>query len=283
MKDQVLLYSAGALTPQEGEMVRQHLAGGCPTCAGRMAESEAVLASLALILPDATPEESLRQRLLVRLSDGRHSHSVYHAPHPLPGVAARTTGGAPWWGQVAIPSAIAAAVAAALTIFFAIRLHDAQQGSQTDFERTIGVLTAQIEMEDHEISALRTNAQGQLAEWATCPDLKMLWLDGTKEQPAGAGARIFWDTKAGMWHFFACGVKPPASGKTYELWFVSKDGKTALPAGEFEPTAQGDATLVTQVPPSIAPNLTIAAVTDEPAGRTITAPSGTFQLEGALR
>jgi hypothetical protein len=67
------------------------------------------------------------------------------------------------------------------------------------------------------------------------------------------------------------------------LWFVSTDGKTALPAGEFDPTPQGDAMLVTHVPPSIAPVLTIAAVTDEPAGRTITAPSGTFQLQGALR
>jgi anti-sigma-K factor RskA len=288
MQDQILLFSAGALTPQEGEMVRQHLAGGCPICAGRLAEAEAVMASLALILPVATPEETLRQRLLVRLADGRHSHSVHHVPmKPTMAHEGASSAAVPWWGQLAIPSAIAAVVAAGLTVFFAIRMQNVQPPASpvatTDLERTIGVLTAKIEQDAHDLDALRANSEGQLADWATSPDLKLLTLAGTSAQPTGACGRIFWDCKANVWHFFACGVKPAAAGKTYELWFVSTDGKTALPAGEFDPDAQGDASLVTHVPASIAANLTIAAVTDEPAGKTITAPSGSFQFQGALR
>jgi hypothetical protein len=55
-----------------------------------------------------------------------------------------------------------------------------------------------------------------------------------------------------------------------------------LPAGSFDPSADGSATVETSVPPKIAPVLAIAAVTDEPAGVNIVTPSGQFQLEGTL-
>jgi len=275
MKDSVLLYAAGALDPAEADEVRRHLAGGCPSCAGLLAEAEATVALLAFSLRPQSPSPELKEKLMGRLG----------APASRPAAttaAAPATEAMPWWALIFIPSAIAAVVAAGLAIVFAMRMQAAQpatdQTALTEKEQTIGVLTAKIEQDAQELSALRSGGIAQTAAWAAQPDLKFLWLDGTAKQPAGSGARIFWDCKSNVWHFFASGVKPAAAGKTYELWFVSSDGKTALPAGEFDPNSSGDASLVTNVPAAMQPNQTIAAVTDEPAGQTITAPSGSFQL-----
>jgi anti-sigma-K factor RskA len=272
MKDQVLLYAAGALSEVEAEEVRRHLADGSPQSAGLMAEAEATVAMLALTLPPKAPSENVRSRLMGRVGSELALTSAAAKP------AANAT---PWWALVAIPSAIAAAVAAGVTIFFAMRLLPQQQ-QPTGLEPTLGVLTEAIERDEHELAALRASQPAQMAQWATDPNLKLVWLTGTDKQPQGAEARVFWDTDKGVWHFFGRGIKPAEAGKTYELWFVSSDAKTALPAGEFDPTPEGDASLVTNVPPSIADKLAIAAVTDEPAGKTITAPSGSFQLKGSL-
>jgi anti-sigma-K factor RskA len=275
MSDQVLLYAAGALSDQEAEEVREHLAGGCPRCAGLLAEAEATVALLALTLPTVPPPANLRQRLMSRVGGEKEKAST-----PSAG------GAVPWWMLIAIPSAIAAAVAAGITIFFALKLTQPVQSipeeAAVNFERTVGVLTEAVERDEHDLAALRAAQPAQMTEWVTTPNLKLVSLTGTDKQPPGAAARVLWDADKGVWHFFGRGIKPAETGKTYELWFVSSDGKQALPAGEFDPTAQGDASLITNVPPEIADKLTIAAVTDEPAGKKITAPSGSFQLKGSL-
>jgi anti-sigma-K factor RskA len=281
MTDQVLMYAAGALDEAEAEQVRQHLAGGCPRCAGLMAEAEATVSLLALTVPPAAASADARQRLMSRVAQETAAAAL--------SAGAISGGSTPWWALVAIPSAIAAAVAAGITIFFATRLAPMQplqptvpEAAAVDLERTLGVLTEQIEHDEHEIDALRAAQPAQMTQWITDPNLKLVSLTGTDKQPAGAEGRVFWDTNKGVWHFFGRGIKPADAGKTYELWFVASDGSMALPAGEFDPTPDGDATLVTNVPPAIAPKLTIAAVTDEPAGKPITAPSGSFQLKGSL-
>jgi hypothetical protein len=279
-KDDLLLYAAGALDAQEAEPVRRHLAGGCPACAGALAEAQATLALLAMTLPLESPPPALGDELMRRVAtDVKPAGRISPATAPVPAAA-----GIPWWMQLAIPSAIAASIAAALTIFFAVRIQNraAAPGPNADLERTLGVLTAALEEQQHELATLRSPSAAQTAEWAAEPNLKILSLAGTGEQPAGARGRVFWDSDHGVWHFFADGMKPAPAGKTYELWFVSSDQKIAEPAGSFDPASDGSASLVCNVPPDIAGQVTIGAVTDEPAGANIAKPSGSFQLKGQL-
>jgi len=273
LKDLILLHAAGVADPAESEMVRQHLSSGCPVCAGALAEAEATLASLALSLPLETPSPALKQRIMAGLEKPRASEPMRIQPAAAPSP--------PWWMQLAIPSALAASIAAAITLLFTMRLmpRPADNASSASWQRTVVALGEELAQQQDEISSLRKGSQ--LASWAAEPQLKIFNLSGTENQPADARARIFWDSKQGMWHFFASGMKPAPAGKTYELWFVSTDGKTKLPAGSFDPQS-GSAYLETAVPSEIAPRLTIAAVTDEPAGTNIESPTGTFQLIGKL-
>ena len=98
-------------------------------------------------------------------------------------------------------------------------------------------------------------------------------------QPESAWGRIFRDKGRRQWHFQAFGLKPPAAGKTYELWFVTPDMRK-LPAGTFDPDARGNASLTVAVPPG-EEMLALAAVTDEPAGG-VPQPTGQFQLVGNI-
>jgi anti-sigma-K factor RskA len=268
-KDQVLLYAAGALEPEEAEGVRRHLAGGCPSCAGELAQSQALLASMALTLPPAVVPPGARQRLLDRVSE-----QSLRIDRPAAGI--------PWWAQIALPSAIAASIAAAVTLFFSIRLQ-AKPPEAPALDGTVGILTAMVEQQQHELVALRASGGAQTVEWASDRNLKLIKLSGTANQPPDAGGNVFWDVDRGVWYFYAAKLKPAPPGKTYELWFVDAKGSMKLPAGSFNPNSDGHALLETPVPADAAPKVNFAAVTDEPAGSSMTSPTGNFQLTGGLQ
>lgn len=277
--DQVLLYAAGALSEREAEDVRAHLAAGCPGCAGKLAEAQATLALLALSLPPEAAPQEVRQRLLLAIGSSRA---------PRPAQAPRGMGyppmQIPWMTQLAMASAIAATISVVVSLFFAVRMQSRQAqeiAAASDQAQHSMVMSALLQQQQELIS--QRSVLLDLSSWAAEPDLKVISLDGTAQQPPGAHARVFWDAEHQTWHFFATGLKPPPPGKTYELWFVSSDAKTKVPAGNFDPNATGNAELVSTVPSDIAPRVTIGAVTDEPATGKIESPTGSFQLKGALQ
>jgi len=288
--DEVLLHAAGALEPEEVEPLLDHLASGCPRCAGRLTEAKSLLGLLAVTLPPAKPSEKSRQQLLARLSGP--SQRITPPPAPLPPAPMisipRPTPAVPWWMQMVIPSAIAATIAAVITIFFAARMVNNQAAERqqvaSDTQRTLAQLTSLLYQQQDVIGNMsKSQKAAQTIRWETDRDIKTFTLNGTSHQPPSARARVFWDTDRAIWCFYAQGLRPAPKGETYELWFVSGDGKIALPAGSFDPGPDGNATLETSVPAKISPVLAIAAVTDEPAGVNIVSPSGSFQLQGSLR
>jgi anti-sigma-K factor RskA len=280
--DDIPLYAAGGLTPLEAERLRRHLASGCPNCAGKMAQTQATLALLAMSLPPQTPSAQARRQLLDRISGQARQRPLVEQSAPSRQAVEPISP----WALLAIPSAIAATIAAAITIFFAVRMQNRPPVAvvpSPDMERTLGALSAYVQQQAHELDALRSAGPAQTVAWAADKNLKMIWLDPTANQPPNAGGRIFWDTDRGVWHFFAAAVKPADAGKTYELWFVKSDGTPPVAAGSFEPAPDGDATLVTNIPPDIAGKITMAAVTDESTAAPIIQPHGSFQLQGAVR
>jgi anti-sigma-K factor RskA len=292
--DDILLHAAGALEPEEVEPLLDHLAGGCPRCAGRLTEAKSLLGLLVLTLPPATPSEQSRRELLKRLAAPNRRMTVpapAPAPTPvvsIPKIETRPVTTSPsWWAQLAVPSAIAATIAAIITIFFALRLENnrAADGAAlaADLQRTLGVVTSLATQQQAQLDAMKNSvAVAQMPEWTADAHVRTFALSGTPNQPAEATGRIVWDRDKGLWYLYAHGLRPAPDGKTYELWFVSSDTKTKLPAGSFDPSPTGDASLVAKIPPEIADKLAIGAVTDEPAGGKIVVPTGSFQLEGEI-
>jgi len=66
-RDLLLLYAADALEDVEASDLRAHLATGCPTCAGALAEAKAVIGNLPLALPPVTPPDSARAKLMAKV------------------------------------------------------------------------------------------------------------------------------------------------------------------------------------------------------------------------
>lgn len=87
--------------------------------------------------------------------------------------------------------------------------------------------------------------------------------------PDGTVATAHWSPSSGKSVLVADGMPAPPDGKTYELWFVRGEDQIAIPAGIFEPDADGKATA--QLSGEMHSG-DVIAVTVEPAGGS---PDGT--------
>ena len=70
-RDSIFLFAAGQLEPAEAEELRLHLATGCPTCAGALAEAEATLAQMALAIDPIEPCVETGDALMARIGASR--------------------------------------------------------------------------------------------------------------------------------------------------------------------------------------------------------------------
>ncbi|MEO6434409.1 MAG: anti-sigma factor [Tepidisphaeraceae bacterium] len=109
-------------------------------------------------------------------------------------------------------------------------------------------------------------------------EVHLIALKGGETQPLARG-RIFWDLARHKWHTFVFDLKPPPSGKTYQLWFITSDQKK-VSAGALRVDARGSGSLVVPQREDIGP-IVAAAVTLEPLGGS-DQPTGIIQLAGAL-
>jgi anti-sigma-K factor RskA len=241
-REQFLLDAVGALAPAEATELHAHLATGCVECAGAAAEAETVAASLARQIAPVEPSPAVLEQLMKRVGKSVAQQST-SLPARKPQIAhpEPELRGVNWFSTLGF-SAIAALLAAAITA---------------------GVMWSQLPAE----KLLKTQ------------DLRYVSLAGSDPQPKARG-RIFWDADHGYWHVYVFDMAPPASGKTYELWFIGNDGRKTR-AGLFDVNAKGDANLVVKVPGDLGP-LAAAAVTDESAGGS-EQPTGTIQLLGKIQ
>lgn len=279
-KDLMFDYLTGALDAAEELELRRHLAGGCPACAGALAEAQATLAALPLALEPVQPSPASKQRLMDRIA--AHPRGVNGigavaptqpaspapvAPDRLPDSAAMRL------FRVLVPAAVAAGIAIILTHAFVMR--------KVQPELVRGQASQQlVEARDQRIrSLLETVAnQRRVVEMLHAPDLKFVELKGDL-QPS-ARARLLWDQKASKWLLLATGMTPLPPEKTYELWYIP-EGNPPVRAGEFNVTASGEGSVMTTLPANLG-KLAVAAITDEPAGG-LDNPSGTVQLKGTLQ
>jgi anti-sigma-K factor RskA len=248
-KDLISLYASGALPDDEATALCAHLASGCPRCAGALAEAQATVAHLALSLPpgSASPAawQAIESRITAAAKGAPGSHSaVAPAGRIGPAMAAtRPRGGVSWFSALSM-SAIAAAVGALIVG---------------------GLLWNQI----RDLS--------QDAQPADARQLQFVSLSG-QQQPQAHG-HVLWDLDHRFWHVCVFDLKPLPAGKTYELWFITDQGKKVR-AGTMDIGPSGEAMVNVPVPDNIG-RVTVAALTDEIAGG-VDQPQGQIQLLGKV-
>jgi anti-sigma factor ChrR (cupin superfamily) len=67
VEQQAMLYSLGALTPEEAKKFAQRLAADCPLCRAEVGECRQVLGALAMTAPQVEPPPNARDRLLAAI------------------------------------------------------------------------------------------------------------------------------------------------------------------------------------------------------------------------
>jgi anti-sigma-K factor RskA len=274
-KDLIVEYAIGSLEGQEREELRAHLAGGCPQCAGALAEAEAILAQLPLSLDRQQPSPGVRQRLMKKIA-ARGSAKLI----PMP---ARRD-----WERLVIPAALAAMLAVAVTVAAIYRFRPApapigKTDPQKDMyiaglELMVKQTTGDLIATKDKLAALQAELTATTRQSQALDSMKFVEMIG-QDQPKAMG-RVFIDTEKKQWYFFTSGMKPAAQGKTYELWLIAD--KKPIRAGTFEVGEHGTAALLGNVPAMPAGASVQLAVTDEPMpGRD--SPSGTLQIHGLLQ
>jgi anti-sigma-K factor RskA len=271
----IVLYAAGQLEPAEAEERRAHLASGCPQCAGALAQANATLAQLAMSLDPVSVPPTAKQRLMFKV--GRPES----APQSRP---------AREWEKAILPASIAAVLAVAVTLGAVWRLMPPPPAPKSDASQELALTTLQqvLEARNGQVSQLRRQLRARTAEVTDLRDqlntsrsrlAGVQFAELTGDAQPDAVGRAFIDAHAGKWYFFTTGMKPPAEGKTYELWLICHDNK--IPAGTFTVSDKGSAMLLGAVPTLPANASITLAVTDEPMGG-VDAPTGKLQLVGKV-
>jgi anti-sigma-K factor RskA len=261
-KDDILQYVAGAMEGESAIELRQHLASGCPECAGYVAEAEALMAQLPLALDPIAPSPGLRQRLLKKIVES----------YPTASIPIRRD-----WDRVVLSAAVAAVLAVSVTLgtlWATNSLHPRHELDQRDFE--IVMLQETLAKSSQRVNELEV----QLKTAQTSLD-GMKYTQMTGPTQPGAMGHAFIDMQGGKWYFFTSGMNQPVAGKCYELWLISDDKK--MPAGTFEVDTNGTATLTGAIPalPPGTAGVTLA-VTDEPMGG-VSSPTGEAQIVGKIQ
>jgi anti-sigma-K factor RskA len=92
------------------------------------------------------------------------------------------------------------------------------------------------------LAAKASRAQ-QVLEVLTSPGAKHVTLVPAKAPEQPMGRATYLQDQGGL-IFLANNLKPLPAGHTYELWVIPASGKAPIPAGLFQPDAQGAASVV---------------------------------------
>ncbi|MBA3887022.1 MAG: anti-sigma factor [Acidobacteria bacterium] len=250
-------YVLGGLTPEERCTFDAHLVT-CEACADVVRELEQIAEVLDQTVEPRDPPADLRDRVLAVAT---------RAPGGTD-IAAQPPGG--WGGWRWLPAA-AALVALAVGLY-ALSLRDRVGALESALQQA----REARDVMEKEILRLRDDSGVAARARMVLAARDLTQVDLTGQGPAAsAHGRALLSPSEGLL-FSAVGLPPLPSDRVYQLWIVA--GATPISAGLLAPDA-GRATLVTSIPPGVAP--TQVAVTIEPAGG-VPAPTGPMVLAGAL-
>jgi hypothetical protein len=271
------------LEPEEDTALREHLSG-CDECTAELREFEHAAAMLALAVDAPVIEDRVTRNLEARLAAS--------APGARPPVSDR----APSRGvepsrrnprrSNVIPLAIAAAVLlVAYSAVLTSRLsslrsaYDARANQLAYLQNRFNSLEHEAQATEQKMDALSKvlSERIRLEDVLDAPDLQVTRLGPLPPAP-GAHALVAVSNSSRSAVLRASGLEPPPPGKTYQLWWITKQ-QGPVPAGTF--TAEAGKEVIAKVdPPPTGDRVMLTAVTLEPAGG-MPKPSGAMYLKGA--
>jgi anti-sigma-K factor RskA len=245
-------YALGALEPSEAKAFEALLAQS-PEARREVAEYREVGALLALGAPGAAPSPDLKARVLARAARQKEVS-----------LSARKSGSGwvPW-------TALAASLIAVLGLGV----------SWQSLRREIGEREAAITALRDSLSASETRlaARERTLDQLFDPNVSLVRM-GTPGTPEPV-VQLFWNRQNQRIMVHAFQLKPAASKRAYQLWFIPKNGKP-IPSVTFNTEPSGHA-LVQGIEVPAGVELAAAALTDEPEGGS-PQPTTTPFLVGTL-
>jgi anti-sigma-K factor RskA len=144
-----------------------------------------------------------------------------------------------------------------------------------------GALLAGRARSDSDIMAVRMASMDSTLTAFLGPEVHSASLAGAAD--AKPVARVFWNHLSKQFIVTAFALPPAPDGRTYQLWAIA-EGKTPVSMGTFETDADGHATVLLPVDPTIEELgfIDLCALTVEPEGGS-EQPSEAPRLSGAWR
>jgi hypothetical protein len=271
------------LEPDEIASLREHLSG-CEECDAELREFEHAAAMLALAVDAPTTEERVTRKLEARLA-APAPVAAQPVPDRAPSrVVAPSRRGAA--RSVATRVSIAAAVVLALygagmtARWLSLRrAHDARANQFAYLQNRFTTLEHEAQQAEQKIDALSKvlSERIRLEHVLDAPDLQVTRLVPLGPAPE-AHALIAVSKASGDAVLRASGLEAPPPGKTYELWWITKQ-KGPVPAGTFN--AESGKEVIAKVdPPPPGDRVMASAVTLEPDGG-VQKPTGAMYLKGS--
>ncbi|MGH7905978.1 MAG: anti-sigma factor domain-containing protein [Candidatus Binataceae bacterium] len=284
IKDLLPFAALDRLDAEERRELDEHLRG-CAECAAELHELREMAAALSVALEPAGAQERIWERLESRLKAADASPRARisaAAAMRRPGRAVRppAAAGAWFWKSAA---ALASTAAIALAIFAGLTASNSNS-ARARSQNEIAAISSQLAQAQANLNASRgevdtlqrlINQRTRVDKVLLAPDLTITRLAPLKPAP-GAAAIIAVSPSSRAALIQAFGLPPTPPGKTYELWWITKE-HGPVPAGLF--SASGKAVLAAVVPPPKGQHVMLAAVTLEPAGGTAK-PTGAMYLKG---
>lgn len=239
LKDLAAAYALGALDPAEARSFEAFLATS-PEAQREVAEFREVATLLATTTTEGAgpgPSSDLRDRVLARVAKEKV-------------VALRPAAARPNWIPWAAAAAVLLAVGFGLQSIALRRQVTQRDAAIAELRRDFGATQAQLAEREATLNAILE------------PDVRLTTLTSTST-PAPV-IQLFMNPKKRVALIHAFNLQPTESGRVYQLWFIPKGGKP-IPSVTFTAEPTGHA-MVQQVAIPEAPNLAVAAVTNEPAG-----------------
>ena len=264
-RDDLPLYAVGALTSEEAERIKRHLAE-CPACREDLQAFEEAASQIAMAVEPEAPPTRVKQQLLARLEAEPSVAASPITESPLPAwtpvrsreaVREKRTRSA-WFWVPAFATACLAIVSLGLW-------------------REDRALFRELREQERLTAEMQTNAQvleRARALIGTLTDANALHVTlaaaGAKPQPE---AKAVYSSQQHSLVLLAGNLNPLPAHKTYELWLLPASSAPPVPAGTFEPDARGSATLVlSQFADGAAAKGFAVTIENEPGATTPTMP-----------
>jgi hypothetical protein len=232
-QDDLVLHAMDALSYEEAEGVRKHLAT-CAPCRDELAKVHGDLALVAMSVEQHPVPVGAKERFMQRIAGTSRA-----VPAPAPAVKApapvvpidhvpakRRGGWIPW------------AMAALLLLAAGLGVRVIQLGAQLASEQDA---TGRLARMNAELAAKSAHAEGVLEVLTARNAQHAVLTAATKPVPMG---RAVYLAENGGLIFQGGNLTPLPEGKTYELWVIPANGHAPMAAGMFKPDAAGNASVM---------------------------------------